>query len=83
MDGMSELDCVHVTSGDGSLAILKSYPMILPFTYISWSHIGDSMRMYSIGGLMAVKRNLGVTKVALTLARRRDLTTIRELSAKK
>ena len=83
IDGMSGLDCIHLTSGDGSLAILEILPDdVAIHLHLLEPHRGlhENVLHRRIDG--SPKRNLGVTKAALTLARRRDLTTIRELSAR-
>ena len=83
IDGMGELDCVHITSGDGSLAILEIIPDdIAVHLHLLEPHRGLHEDVLHRGIDGSPKRNLGVTKAALTLARRRDLATIRELSAR-
>ena len=83
MDGMSGLDCIHLTSGDGSLAILEILPDdVAIHLHLLEPHRGlhEDVLHRRIDG--SPKRNLGLTKAALTLARKRDLTTIRELYAR-
>ena len=71
MDGMSGLDCIHLTSGDGSLAILEILPDdVAIHLHLLEPHRGlhEDVLHRRIDG--SPKRNLGLTKAALTLARK-------------
>ena len=83
MDDLNEFDFAHITSGDGSLAILKIIPEdVAIHLHLLEPHRGLHEDVLHRGIDGRPRRSLGVTKAALALARRRDLSLIRELSAR-
>lgn len=83
VESFVDLDYIHLTSGDGSLSILKIIPDGLSLhLHLLEPHRGlheDVLHRMIDGN---PKRNLTLTKVALSIARRRDLSTIRMLSSR-
>ena len=80
---IEEYDCIHITSGDGSLAILEIIPEEMAIhLHLLEPHRGLHEDVLHRGIDGRPKRNLSVTKAALTVARRRDLSLIRGLSAR-
>ncbi|MAZ23979.1 MAG: hypothetical protein CMB22_04130 [Euryarchaeota archaeon] len=81
IDTLDGYDCVHLTSGDGSLALLEHIPEGVPVhLHLLEPHRGLHEDVLHRGIDGSPKRSLGLTKAMLTRARRRDITAIRGLS---
>lgn len=83
VDSIGDFDCIHITSGDGSLGILGIIPddVAIHFHLLE-PHRGlhEDVLHRMIDG--TPKRNLGITRAALSRARIRDLSIIRDLSSR-
>ena len=83
VENFIDLDYVHLTSGDGSLSMLEIIPdgISLHFHLLE-PHRGlhEDVLHRMIDG--SPKRNLSLTRAALSMARRKDLSKIRMLSSR-
>ena len=83
VESFVDLEYVHLTSGDGSLSILEIIPDgISLHLHLLEPHRGlhEDVLHRMIDG--SPRRNLGLTRVALSMARRKDLSKIRMLSSR-
>ena len=83
VESLGDFDYVHLTSGDGSLSILEIIPESVSLhLHLLEPHRGlhEDVLHRMVDG--SPRRNLGLTRAALTIARRRDLSKIRELSSR-
>ncbi len=83
VESLVDLDYVHLTSGDGSLSILE----IIPDSTFLHLHLLEPHRGLHEDVLHRMidgspRRNLSLTRAALSMARRKDLSKIRMLSAR-
>ena len=83
VENFIDLDYVHLTSGDGSLSMLEIIPdgISLHFHLLE-PHRGlhEDVLHRMIDG--SPRRNLSLTRAALSMARRKDLSKIRMLSSR-
>ena len=83
VENLIDLDYVHLTSGDGSLSMLEIIPddISLHFHLLE-PHRGlhEDVLHRMIDG--SPRRNLSLTRAALSMARRKDLSKIRMLSSR-
>ena len=83
VESFVDLEYVHLTSGDGSLSILEIIPDgISLHLHLLEPHRGlhEDVLHRMIDG--SPRRNLSLTRVALSMARRKDLSKIRMLSSR-
>ncbi len=81
IDSLNGFDCVHLTSGDGSLALLEHIPESVPIhLHLLEPHRGLHEDVLHRGVDGIPKRSLGLTRAMLSRARRRDISAIRDLS---
>ena len=83
VESFVDLEYVHLTSGDGSLSILEIIPDgISLHLHLLEPHRGlhEDVLHRMIDG--SPRRNLSLTRVALSMARRKDLSKIRTLSSR-
>lgn len=83
VESLQNLDYVHLTSGDGSLSMLEIIPDgISLHLHLLEPHRGlhEDVLHRMIDG--TPRRNLSLTRAALTMARRKDLSMIRMLSSR-
>ena len=83
VESLVDLEYVHLTSGDGSLSILEIIPDgISLHLHLLEPHRGlhEDVLHRMIDG--SPRRNLSLTRVALSMARRKDLSKIRMLSSR-
>lgn len=81
VESFVDLDYVHLTSGDGSLSILEIIPDAISLhLHLLEPHRGlhEDVLHRMVDG--SPKRNLSLTRAALSMARRKDLSRIRMLS---
>ena len=80
---LGDLDYLHLTSGDGSLSILEIIPdRISVHLHLLEPHRGlhEDVLHRMVDG--SPRRNLSLTRVALSMARRKDLSKIRRVSSR-
>ena len=81
VDSLNGFDCVHLTSGDGSLALLEHIPEMVPVhLHLLEPHRGLHEDVLHRGLDGTPKRSLGLTRAILSRSRRRDISAIRGLS---
>ena len=83
VESFVDLDYVHLTSGDGSLSMLEIIPDGIPLhLHLLEPHRGlhEDVLHRMIDG--SPRRNLNLTRAALSIARRKDLSKIRMLSSR-
>jgi len=81
IDSLNGFDCVHLTSGDGSLALLEHIPEMVPVhLHLLEPHRGLHEDVLHRGLDGTPKRSLGLTRAILSRSRRRDISAIRGLS---
>ena len=83
VESFVDLDYVHLTSGDGSLSMLEIIPDgISLHLHLLEPHRGlhEDVLHRMIDG--SPRRNLSLTRAALSMARRKDLSKIRMLSSR-
>lgn len=81
VESFVDLDYVHLTSGDGSLSILEIIPDAISLhLHLLEPHRGlhEDVLHRMVDG--SPRRNLSLTRAALSMARRKDLSRIRMLS---
>jgi glycosyltransferase involved in cell wall biosynthesis len=84
MEEIENTDGIHIVSGDGSLALLDLIPdHVSTHLHLLEPHRGlhEDVLHRDING--RPKRNLKLTKLALSYARNRDVSTIRKLAKRK
>jgi len=87
MDGLigaiGGFDCVHLTSGDGSLALLEHVPDgVAVHLHLLEPHRGLHEDVLHRGVDGRPKRSLGLTRAMLSRARRRDISAVRSISGR-
>ena len=81
VDSLNGFDCVHLTSGDGSLALLEHIPEMVPVhLHLLEPHRGLHEDVLHRGLDGTPKRSLGLTRAILSRSRRQDISAIRGLS---
>ena len=81
VESLNGFDCVHLTSGDGSLALLEHIPEMVPVhLHLLEPHRGLHEDVLHRGLDGTPKRSLGLTRAILSRSRRRDISAIRDLS---
>ena len=81
VDSLNGFDCVHLTSGDGSLALLEHIPEMVPVhLHLLEPHRGLHEDVLHRGLDGTPKRSLGLPRAILSRSRRRDISAIRGLS---
>jgi len=81
VESLNGFDCVHLTSGDGSLALLEHIPEMVPVhLHLLEPHRGLHEDVLHRGLDGTPKRSLGLTRAILSRSRRRDISAIRGLS---
>ena len=81
VESLNGFDCVHLTSGDGSLALLEHIPEMVPVhLHLLEPHRGLHEDVLHRGLDGTPKRSLGLSRAILSRSRRRDISAIRDLS---
>jgi len=80
---IGDFDCIHLTSGDGSLALLDHVPDdVAVHLHLLEPHRGLHEDVLHRGIDGRPRRSLGLTRAMLSRARRRDISAVRGLSGR-
>ena len=81
IEAIGDFDCIHLTSGDGSLALLDHVPDdVAVHLHLLEPHRGLHEDVLHRGIDGRPRRSLGLTRAMLSRARRRDISAVRGLS---